>query len=98
MSSSACPLVRQLTILGRRRAVTQATEKLRSDSGKQTSTIHALANSIHSAEMQLNRKQQELKDKEALETRKEGTQAEIVTLEAESRVRQSLASSRHDGI
>jgi hypothetical protein len=62
-------------------------EKLRSESQKQSSTLQALGNAIHSAEMQLSRKQQELRDKEALEKQKETTQADISRLEAQVKAR-----------
>lgn len=62
-------------------------EKLRSESTKQNNLIQTLVNSIHAAELELNKKRQELRDREALEKRKDDANTEVGTLETKSKVR-----------
>ncbi|KAK4701138.1 DNA repair protein RAD50, partial [Phenoliferia sp. Uapishka_3] len=63
------------------RAASKAMDKLRTDSQKMNQQIQSLTNSIHTIELDLNKKRQELRDKEALEKRKDEANGEITALE-----------------
>ncbi|GAA6059582.1 hypothetical protein JCM10212_000638 [Sporobolomyces blumeae] len=67
------------------RSVKLATEKLRTEQQTATNTVQTLSSSIHSREMELSRKRQELKDKEALETRQAEAREEVANLERQSK-------------
>lgn len=70
-----------------RRAIKVATEKIRNEQQKQNSLVQSLSESIHSNEMELQSKRQELREKEALEKQKETARDEIVDHEKELKVR-----------
>lgn len=62
-------------------------EKLRTESQKQASTLQTMGDAVHSAELRLNKKQQEFKEKEALEAQKAAMQTEVEQLDTQTRVR-----------
>lgn len=62
-------------------------DKIRSEQQSATRTVQSLSSSIHSREMELSRKRQELKDKEALETRQNDAREEVTNLEKQAKVR-----------
>ena len=68
------------------RLVKIATDKIRSEQQSATRTIQSLSSSIHAREMELSRKRQELKDKEALEARQNDTREEVANLEKQAKV------------
>ncbi|KAM0751847.1 hypothetical protein T439DRAFT_220598 [Meredithblackwellia eburnea MCA 4105] len=86
----------QLTQIGSEIRETAASmDKIRSESQKQSNTLQSLVNSIHSAEMALNKKRQDLRDKEALEKRKEDTSSEIAQLDVKlKKIRETEAPLR----
>ncbi|GAA5991630.1 hypothetical protein JCM5350_007782 [Sporobolomyces pararoseus] len=67
------------------RLVKIATDKIRSEQQSATRTIQSLSSSIHAREMELSRKRQELKDKEALEARQNDTREEVANLEKQAK-------------
>ncbi|BGP20318.1 hypothetical protein JCM10213_002053 [Rhodosporidiobolus nylandii] len=67
------------------RVIKAAMEKIRVEQQTATTTVQTLAASIHSGEMQLARKKQELKDKEALEQRQTEAREDVARLEKESK-------------
>ncbi|GAA5916492.1 hypothetical protein JCM6882_001738 [Rhodosporidiobolus microsporus] len=67
------------------RASKAAADKIRLEQQKATQTLQTLSNSIHSREMELSKKRQELKDKEALEQRQVDAREEVGKLEKESK-------------
>ncbi|GAA6021568.1 hypothetical protein JCM10207_005070 [Rhodosporidiobolus poonsookiae] len=67
------------------RASKAAAEKIRTEQQTAMNTLQTLSNSIHSREMELSRKKQDLKDKEALEQRQVDAREETVRLEKESK-------------
>jgi len=75
----------------RSRAAKVAMDKIHSEQQSATRTVQSLSSSIHSREMELSRKRQELKDKEALETRQNDAREEVTNLEKQAKVRPFLA-------
>lgn len=69
------------------RTVKAATEKIRTDQQQATNTIQTLSTSIHAREMELSKRRQELKDKEALEQNQVEARDNIGKLEKQSKVR-----------
>ncbi|GAA5936924.1 hypothetical protein JCM1841_001408 [Sporobolomyces salmonicolor] len=67
------------------RAVKAATESIRAEQQKATSTLQTLSTTIHAREMELATKRQELKEKDALEKRQMEAREEVVKLEKESK-------------
>ncbi|GAA5930091.1 MRX complex DNA-binding subunit [Sporobolomyces koalae] len=67
------------------RAVKSATEKIRAEQQSTTRTIQSLSSSIHGRELELTRKRQEVKDKEALETRQNDARDEVANLEKQAK-------------
>ncbi|GAA5829449.1 hypothetical protein JCM5353_001337 [Sporobolomyces roseus] len=67
------------------RAAKVAMDKIRSEQQSATRTVQSLSSSIHSREMELSRKRQELKDKEALETRQNDAREEVTSLEKQAK-------------
>lgn len=65
------------------RSIKTTLDKLRSDSTKAQNQIQAVADTIHSAEMDLTVKKQEMKDRDNLEQRKEAERAEAAKLDTE---------------
>lgn len=99
MSSRRCRIclsstVRALTLdVDDSRTGKIAVEKIRSEQQSATRTIQSLSNSIHAREMELSRKRQELKDKEALEARQNDARAEVANLEKQSKVNIDTSST-----
>lgn len=69
------------------RAASSTMDKLRAEFQKHTSTVQTITNHIHGIELDLNKKRQNLKDKETLEKRKEDARTEIGMLETKAKVR-----------
>ncbi|GJN94490.1 hypothetical protein Rhopal_007572-T1 [Rhodotorula paludigena] len=67
------------------RTVKAATEKIRTEQQQATNTIQTLSTSIHAREMELSKRRQELKDKEALEQTQVETRDNIGKLETQSK-------------
>ncbi|GAA6018937.1 hypothetical protein JCM11491_005685 [Sporobolomyces phaffii] len=67
------------------RSVKVSTDKIRSEQQSATRTIQSLSSSIHAREMDLTRRRQELKDKEALETRQNDAREEVGDLEKQAK-------------
>jgi DNA repair protein RAD50 len=64
-------------------------EKIRAEQQTSSTTLQTLSNSIHSREMDLAKKKQELKDKDALEQTQKDAREEIIKLETQTKVRTS---------
>lgn len=62
-------------------------EKIRAEQQTSSTTLQTLSNSIHSREMDLAKKKQELKDKDALEQTQKDAREEIIKLETQTKVR-----------
>ncbi|GAA5876452.1 hypothetical protein JCM3774_003780 [Rhodotorula dairenensis] len=76
----------KLSALGEHlRVVKSATEKIRTEQHATTTTLQTLSNSIHAREMDLAKKRQELKDKDALEQTQMDTRDEISRLETQTK-------------
>lgn len=68
-------------------------EKIRAEQQTSSTTLQTLSNSIHSREMDLAKKKQELKDKDALEQTQKDAREEIIKLETQTKVRTSPPAS-----
>lgn len=67
------------------RAVKASMEKIRAEQQTSSTTLQTLSNSIHSREMDLAKKKQELKDKDALEQTQKDAREEIIKLETQTK-------------
>lgn len=68
------------------RLVKASTDKIRAEQQTATSTLQSLSNTIHSRELELAQKQQEEKDRNALEGTQRDLREQINTLEARTKV------------
>ncbi|GAA5908969.1 hypothetical protein JCM8208_007130 [Rhodotorula glutinis] len=76
----------QLRQLGEQlRTIKAATDKIRADQQKTTSMLQSLSSNIHAHELDLSKRRQELKDKEALEQTQVEAREQITKLEKQSK-------------